>query len=394
MAALEYWLWLSTAPVSPRARYALAEHFGDAESAYLSPDGAFRNLKGLSPREAELLERRDLSGVKEVLNLCREREIRILTLADSDYPARLRNIPAPPVALYVRGKLPPVDECAPIAVIGTRRSTPYGLKMARELSWQIACCGGSLISLLSSPIDSASAKAALQAGASVLGVLPCPTDEEENDLIRAVCQSGAVLSEYAPGTPVQRQFFRERNRIAAGLSVGVLVVEAPEKSGTRLFAMEAAEQGKELFAVPGNADAGSSAGSLELLKEGAKLVTCGWDVMSEFEALYPGLIHRAQKPPAPEIQGLDGEREEPKPKPVPAPPRPDPKELERQLKGLSEPQLKIVTALGGETLHVDEIIERSQLSTAIVLSQLTVLEIKGYVRRLPGRRYILNIRKL
>ncbi len=394
MAALEYWLWLSALELSPRARWAVAEHFGSAEAAFLSPDGAFRELPGLGPQEASLLERRDLGCVSEIQAACSRQGIRPICLDDPEYPARLRNIPAQPPVLYVRGTLSGVDENAPVAVIGTRRSTPYGLKMARDLSWQIAACGGWLVSLMGSEIDAAAAKAALQAGGTVLGVLGTAHEQSRGRLDDAVCQAGALISEYPPGTVQQKHFFRERNRLAAGLSVGVLVVEAPERSGTRLFAAEAAEQGKEIFAVPGNADAGSSAGTLALLKEGAKLVTCGWDVMCEFEALYPDRVHPSDKPVAPEPEETPL-MEEARPLERSAAPdrRPGPEELRKQLEGLSPEQLSIVTALGGEALHIDDIIEQTGLGTATVLAQMTLMEIRGYVRRLPGRRYELNVRR-
>ena len=393
MAALEYWLWLSAAELSPRSRWAVIEHFGDAEAAFLSPDGALAALPVLGRQEAEKLEKRDLTRARQVLAACARQELRPVSYADPEYPARLRNIPAPPAVLYVKGHLPAIDENAPIAVIGTRKATPYGLKMARELSWQIASCGGIVISLPGSAIDTASVKAALQAGGTVVGVLGTAHEQERSERFDAICQAGALVSEYAPGTIGQKHFFRERNRIAAGLSVGVVVVEAPEKSGTRLFADEAAEQGKEIFAVPGNADAGSSAGTLELLKEGARLATCGWDVMSEFAPLYPERIRLSQKPTAPEIEETPREPAKPLPPRAEKQPPPKPENLRKQLEGLNPEQLSIVTALSGETLHIDDLIEKTGLSTATVLAQMTMLEIRGYVRREPGRRYSLNLRR-
>ena len=268
---MEYWLWLSSCAVSPRAKAALLDRFGDAEGAFLAPAGAFSRLEGVSGQEAETLEKRDLRGAGEIAEACRRQGLRILTLQDAAYPVRLRNIFAPPVVLYVRGELPPLDLSVAIAVVGTRRASSYGLKMARDLAFQMAASG----------IDAEAAQGALLAGGRVIGVLGTPHEEARGELARSVAARGALLSEYPPGTARMRSFFRDRNRITAGLSVGVLAVEAPEKSGTRLFVEEALGQGREVFAVPGNADAESSAGTLAMLKEGAKLATCGWDVLGE-----------------------------------------------------------------------------------------------------------------
>ena len=300
MAALEYWLWLSASEVSARAKAALREHFGDAQAAFFSPPGAFTGLDGVSLREAETLEKRDLSRVREIALACEQQELRILTFQDAAYPARLRNIFAPPVVLYVKGELPPLDSCVSIAVVGTRRATVYGLRMARDLSFQMASAGAVILSGLTMGIDAEAAIGALRAGGKCIGVLGTPHEAEHGALAVSVAARGALISEYAPGTRRQRSNFRERNRITAGLSLGVLAVEAPEKSGTRLFVEEAASQGKEIFAVPGNADAESSAGTLAMIKEGAKLATCGWDVLGEFAAIYPGALRQTGAVHAPE----------------------------------------------------------------------------------------------
>ena len=399
MAALEYWLWLSTAPVSAKARGALLHQYGDAERAYFAPLGDYKGIQGVTVGEAAVLDKRDMSGVSRILASCEEQNIRIVSFQDAAYPKRLRSVYDPPVVLYVKGNLPLVDECAPIAVIGTRRASVYGRRMGRELAYQIARCGGPVISLLTSGVDEEAARGALMAGGCCLGVLGTPHEQEHGPLAKEVAVRGALISEYAPGTRPLRSFFRERNRIAAGLSVGVVVVEAPEQSGTRLFANEANEQGKEIFAVPGNADAINSVGTLELLKEGAKLVTCGWDVMSEFEALYPGqIVYRegsvfdripqaipeaTQEPAAPEAEKKAVDKETDK----------GYIDLSKQLASLTEEQLKIVTAIDKQSSHIDDIIEATGLPAATVLAQLTILEIQGYVRREAGRRIALNTAK-
>ena len=211
--------------------------------------------------------------------------------------------------------------------------------------------------------------------------------------MREVAKCGAVISEYPPAREQFRHFFRERNRVAAGLSDGVVVVEAPEKSGTRLFVTEAAEQGKDVFAVPGNADAENAAGTLNLLKEGAKLVTCGADVLEEYLLRFPELNTDAA-PVGPAAQPVIKEQSEDVPDALPAP-RLEVKKgepgLREQLRNLSEDQLALIAAISPPSAHVDDIAARSGLPVARVLAQLTVLEIKGYVRREPGRHFSLNI---
>ena len=398
MADLEYWLWLSTAGLTLSAQAQLLDRFGDAEEIFHATREAFDGLS-LGQRDKALLEDRALDRAYQVLGACREQDLRIITYRDSAYPSRLRQISAPPVVLYVKGKLPSLDSEPAIAVIGTRRASPYGLKMARTLSYQIASGGGLIISGLTQGIDAMAARGALQADGTVLAVLGTEIDRERSALAKDVVAAGGVLiSEYAPGTVSQRHHFRERNRIAAGLSVGVVVVEAPAKSGALLFAEEALEQGKEIFAVPGNADADNSAGTLSLIRDGAGLATCGWDVLSEFEALYPGRMKRVSpqlRPP--ELQPVEPESRTPAEKPQP-PRSPEPREemprnLRDQLATLSEDQLKIITAIEKDATHIDDIIEATGLSTATVLAQLTVLQVKGWIRREPGMRIVLNIRK-
>ena len=403
MPAQKYWLWLSSAEVSTRAKAMLVKHYGSAEAAFYAPEGEFKTVKGLTAPEAAILERRDTRRASQIAEACDRQNIRIVTMQDAAYPKRLRNIFDPPPVLYVQGRLPDIDENPLVSVIGTRKPSAYGLRMCRDLSYQISCCGGVVVSLLTQGLDREAAKGALLAGGKCVGVLGTPHELERSELSRELAANGALISEYAPGTEKQNRFFRERNRVAAGISVGVVVVEAPEKSGTRLFVMEAIDQGKEVFAVPGNADAANSAGTLAFLKDGAKLVTSGAEVMSEFEGLYPEKIHLTDKLPFDE--GFKAPR-----RAQPAAPAAEKKhpaeqksvdkentkgyiDWKEQLAALTETQLKIVTAIDKDASYIDDIIEATGLSTAVVLAQLTVLEIKGYVRREAGRRFALNIAK-
>lgn len=399
MSALSYWIWLSNAELSVRTKAALMEHYGDAETAFFAPAGEFAHIEGVSRADAAILERRDMSDTARIIEECQAQGLSVISYQDSAYPSRLRNIYAPPPVLYIKGRLPAVDDNAVIAVVGTRKATPYGLKMARTIAGEIVRCGGIVISGLTHGIDAAAAEGALNAGGICVGVLGTAHQDDAGVLYAGVAERGAVISEYAPGSPAQRSFFRDRNRITAGLSVGAVAVEAPEKSGTRLFVAEAAAQGKEIFAVPGNADAKMSAGTIDMLKDGAKPVTCGWDVVSEFEYLFPGKLRKAPASRG-EMRRIEAESVENAPVLQKETKKVIDKEngrryidLKDQLRDLSETQLKIITAVDNGGTHIDDIIETTGLGTATVLAQLTVLEIKGYIRREAGRRIALNTAK-
>ena len=390
MSVLKYWLWLSDAPVSTRAKASLIRRYGDAETAYFAPAGEFASIEHVTPAEADILEGRDLSRTDAISRACLEQNISIVTLQDAAYPKRLKSIYDPPVVLYVKGKLPVVDDNALVAVIGTRKASSYGLKMAQRLAFEVSKCGGIVVSGLTAGIDAQAAKGAMLAGAACVAVLGSSHEQSNSRITQDVELSGAVISEYAPGTIGRKSFFRDRNRIGAGLSVATVVVEAPAKSGALLFVQEAAEQGREVFAVPGNADSLNSAGTIALLKSGAKPVTDGWDVLCEFVSRFPDKLHPAEKEELPEPVS------EEKPQSARAAKLSTaqrPAELKAQLDKLNEPQLKIITAIDSDTNHIDDIMEATGLSSSQVLTQLTLLEIKGYVRRLPGNRVALNIAK-
>ena len=394
MSALKYWLWLSAANVSIKTRWNVIKHFGDAESAFMAPDGELEKL-GLGDRELKELEKRELKRAGEIESACRSKGIDMICFNDPLYPKRLKNIACPPVLLYVRGRLPDIDSNVPIAIIGTRKASVYGLNMAKRMAYEVCDCGCQLISLVNGPIDEAALKGAMLCEGSCVGVLATGLDESSRRL-DDLAAKGAVISEIAPGTESMKHHFKERNRIAAGLSVGVLVIEAPEKSGTRYFCEEAAEQGKEVFALPGNADSENSMGTLALIKEGAKLVTRGCEVAEEFIALYPDkLTVKTEHNMPQEIK----EREDLPQRAAAAPVSVDKPlgkayiDLKEQLSQLSEEQLKIISSIEAPSSHIDDIIEKSGLPTAKVLGQLTMLELKGFVRREPGRRFSVKTSK-
>ena len=399
MSAIKYWLWLSTsARVSPRARTVLLDYYGSPEAMFSAPQGEITRLLGNRADGADALEKRDLDEAMRIIDICGSQGIKLLTIQDADYPERLKNIYAPPSILYVKGKLPTIDEEAAIAVIGTRKASPYGIKMGRKLGFEIASCGGVVVSGLTAGVDAAAAEGALLADGRCIGVLGVPHEQCRGRLYDELAVRGALVSEYPPGTEPYRSFFRARNRIAAGLSVGVTVVEAPMQSGTRLFVDEATEQGKEIFAVPGNADNINCAGSNAMLKDGAKAVTNGWDVLSEFELRFPDKLRKvdAQMPSGWHKTEKSEDKKSPTiqkrtKKVIDKPESTEYIDLKKQLENLSQSQISIISVINSSSMHVDDIIESTGFSPARVLADLTILQLKGYVSQESGKRFTLNI---
>lgn len=423
MAELKYWVWLSTlTDLKPITRFRLLEDFQDPEGAYFADEKRLLKTAWLTDAERRLLSDKSLTRAEEILSKCREDSVSILTINDAAYPERLRNIYDPPVLLYIKGRLPAVDSEAAIALVGTRRATPYGFKLGRQLGFEISRCGGLVVTGLAAGVDSAAADGALRAGGGCIGVLGCAIDTvyptNNVALYADVAEAGALVSEYPPGTLTQSRFFPERNRIMSGLSVGVVVVEAPEKSGALITASLALEQGREVFAVPGAADMPNSGGTNRIIREGAALVTCGWDVMVEFAERFPDKV----SPPERDKVTLPDEESLPKPVETPSggknrardesgeasggfaklrvrndrkgidkPNKRDYIDLKDRLRDLTENQLKIVAVMDESAKHVDDIIEAAGLPAPTVLSELTVLQIKGIVSQGKGKRFTLNI---
>lgn len=408
MSALKYWIWLSSVDISVNAKAAVLNHFGDAHRAFAAPPGGFSAVENLSARDRELLEKRDISHVNEILEKCEMQHLQILTYQDAVYPKRLKHIYAPPCVLYVRGKLPNTDENAVIAVVGTRNASPYGIKMSRNISRELAACGAIVTNGLTRGVESAGAEGALLGGGTVIGVLGTSHEQDRGYFSADVAARGALISEYPPTAEMRKTHFRERNRITAGISVAVMAIEAPEGSNTRLFVHEAAEQGKEIFALPGNADALNSFETNRMIKEGAAAVTSGWEILEEFQKFFPDKLRKYEaNNAASEARILRyttpredySEKKKPEAEAKPAKKEVDKTkgreyiDLREQLKELSEDQIKIISAVEKSATHIDDIIENTGLSASKVLGQLTILEIKGYVRRESGKRFALNITK-
>ena len=236
MAALKYWVWLTALPgLSNRSRLLLLERYGSPEDVYYADTEELALTEGLTPGQAQLLSDKSLTRADRILADCARGDIFLLTMQDAAYPARLRDIFDPPVLLYGKGSLPLFDEEAAIAVVGTRSCTPYGLRCAHRMGYELARQGAVVVSGMAKGIDGAAMRGALQAGGFTAAVLGGGVDvvypAENRRLYEDIAATGVLLSEYPPGTEPLPGHFPVRNRIISGLSLASLVVEAPVRSG-------------------------------------------------------------------------------------------------------------------------------------------------------------------
>lgn len=408
---LIHWIWLATRPeLHERQKLALLDAFGDPEEVFYGEKASYAKVEGMTQTGAEALADKDLTEAREILDTCVDKGIQICTFHDGAYPVRLKNIADPPVILYYKGNLTGLDSSPVIGVVGTRKASAYGLTTAKRMGYQIARCGGILVSGLAEGNDGSAMTGALMAGGTVIGVLGCGVDVVYPAMHRSLYvdteRNGCLISEFPPKTPPYKWNFPKRNRIISGLSNGVLVVEAPHGSGSLITARRAADQGRDVFVVPGNIDVPTFQGSNALLRDGAIAVSSGWDVVSEYEALYPGKIHKdtdvisfqnngerkmakvAQTPVQPSKRSLFDRKKEKKP--IDNKEKKSYSDQQDVLQSLSEEEQKLLAPLGkGETL-VDDLIAASGMSAGKVLSMLTMLQIRGVVEMLPGKRVSLK----
>lgn len=442
MASVKYWIWLSQlGKLKTKTKNLLIEHFSDPLSIYYANESEYSFIPNITKQELEALRDKNLEPAERILADCDAKGISIMTIGDAQYPARLKNTYDPPVVLYVKGKLPWMDEEAAIAIVGTRRASPYGIKTGIRFGYELTKCGGLVVSGLAAGIDTAGAEGALRAGGGCVGVLGCAIDSVypvgNARLYKDVASVGALISEYPPGAETKASNFPQRNRIMSGISAGVLIIEAPKKSGALITAARASEQGRDVFVVPGNIDTPNFVGSNSLIKDGAKAVMNGEDILVEYESIYPAKIRKlfggavipqeeipagpvrerqAPKPAAsgkkPEQKPVGQSEEKPAKNSADRPEtgrgflkfrEPNPNRLAKknkagvpsqalreQLTKLSGEQLAIVTAIGNESRHIDELIETTGLPAPKMLSELTQLQIRGIVEQQAGKRFSIK----
>lgn len=396
---LLHWIWLSERPgLNQRAKLALIERFHDPEDIYDLTDHS--GCDGLSAEALESLRDKDLSEAEKILEQCAKKKIHIVTWNDWNYPALLRAIADPPVLLYYKGKLPDWENRALIGVVGTRKASAYGLHSAKHIAGQLARCGGAVVTGMALGVDAMAAAGALDYGGTVVGVLGCGVDRiypaSNRELFYRLCNNGGcLLSEYAPGTPPNHWHFPQRNRIISGIAAGVLVVEAPEKSGALITARCALEQGRDVFAVPGNLGVAGCAGSNSLLRDGAAFVTCGWDILSTYAERYRDTVHPDNQLQPVAVAHFDAPQVAQEAKVFSTPlPDSDKKSVDKpavspysgeSTQPLPSEEQAVLSLLTSEQQLIDDVIAGTGLPSGKALAALTMLELKGMAKTLPGR---------
>lgn len=401
---LKHWIWLTTRPgIGVHGRAALLRLFGTAERIFEMKERDYLAAEGFECRWLESLLDKSLNEAEKILIECDDKSIRLVTYADGAYPSRLRNISDPPALLYYCGTLPDFDNEAVIGVIGSRRCSAYGLLHAKQFSKLIASSGGLVVSGGARGIDSMALRGALDSEMPVACVLGCGADvvypPENRELFRQIAAHGCLLSEYRPGTRPERGNIPVRNRIISGLALGVLVVEAPERSGALITANLALEQGRDVFAIPGNIGVKSCEGSNRLIRDGAIVVENGWEILREYEHLFPGKLSDGRSREAME-RGFMARFGRPAPvytpvvleepvdkKVIDNPENRNYSDVKEKVPVLAGDEAAVFAVLSEQPELADELVVRSGLPAQRVAAALTMLQIKGLARKQAGNRY-------
>jgi len=355
-----------TPGIGPRLRKALLARFSSAQVILDAPASDLQSVPGIGPKlsRAIVVARREIDVAAELRD-CGEHGVSVLVESQADYPQALSPIPDPPGVLFVRGEIRPADRIS-VAIVGTRHATQYGLGVAESLAASLARAGFTIVSGLARGIDAAAHRGALKAGGRTLAVLGSGVlnvyPPEHESLAAEIAGRGAVVSENPPHSPPLAGAFPQRNRIITGLSLGVIVVEASERSGALISARHAAEQGREVFAVPGRVDSRTSRGCHRLLRDGAKLVETVDDVLEELGPLAMPTPVASREPPIRH-----------------------PAELQ-----LNEPEKAVLSAIDDEPITLDDVAVHCGLPVQNVLSTISVLEMRRLIRRVGGNRVMRN----
>jgi DNA processing protein len=358
MESLTYWLALKTVPgVGNRLFLQLLKYFGEPERVFKASREALLKVEGVNRRLASMIaDYRVPKAVHEDLAFVRKNHFTITTFSDLNYPALLRQIHDPPPVLYVYGRLRP--DSLNMAIVGSRNATPYGRTVTERLSGDLVRCGFTIVSGMARGIDSAAHMGALAAKGETIAVLGCGLGTvypaENKSLLHKIAESGAVISEFPFLTPPEAHNFPVRNRIISGLALGTIIVEATHKSGSLITARLAAEQGREVFAVPGSVTSFKSMGTHRLIKEGAKLVEHVNDVIEELNISQQGATMEPKAPPA-----------------IP----------------LTQGEEIILSELSPYPIHIDKLARQVSLSAGEVSGLLLQLELKGLVTQSPGKLF-------
>ncbi|MEN6642096.1 MAG: DNA-processing protein DprA [Armatimonadia bacterium] len=358
MDLTDAWLTLNASGLSPLRQRKLLGAFGDAPEIISATDAELTQVDGITAVHVQMLRRAerelDLPDLRQRLVYY---EVTLLPLTSPDYPKHLRDMTDPPPLLFVQGDITRRDELA-VALVGTRKCSPYGAMVARRLAADLARRGFTIVSGMALGVDAEAHQGALEGNGRTIAVMASGSDitypSSHRELRKQIARSGAVVTEYAFGTEPLRERFPDRNRLIAGFSLGTLVIEAPSKSGALITAGLAAEYGRQVLAVPGSIDSPMSHGCHELIKDGAQLVEVVEDVIAGL-----GIMPEAA-----------------------------PVERPRADVQVSGEEQAVIEALSFQPRHVDEVVTESGLPISKINSALMLLEMKGLVRRFPGNTYV------
>ena len=374
----------------------LRDVFGTAERALRATADELRKIDGLSPAMCDLLIQKPvLYPIERELELINKYGCQVLTLYDDAYPQHLKVIDVPPLVLYIKGELTPEDSLS-ISLVGSRNAKDYGRKVSYQLSYQLAQRGLTVVSGLARGIDTSAHRGALEAGGRTLAVmgngLGVIYPASNRDFVKKIEASGALISEFPIGVKPKPGNFPRRNRIISGLTLGTVVVEASNRSGALITARLAAEQGREVFAVPGEIFSELSAGTHKLINDGAKLINNVDDLLNELPQHAVNQIQPAASTSSVDIetgssQAASVESRVPKlttmpppseaQQPAPIAPPPD----------LTADERTVFDAIGVPSSHIDTIVRTTQLPISQVSSVLLMLELKGIIQQLPGKQF-------
>lgn len=389
MSETIYWIWIQQAlKYAGRKAKMISEVYDDIEKFYIGGEREWRLSGIFNSREIEILTNTPLEKAREILLKCHELQCDAIGLDDHRFPYLLKQIDNPPAAIYVKGDIECLNSVLSIAVVGTRKASDYGAAMAEEISSELSKSGAVIVSGGAMGIDSISHESALRAGGKTVCVLGCginyPYLSGKEYLKRKIANSGAIISEYPPDTPAYRANFPIRNRIISGLSLGTIVVEAGEKSGSLITANLANEQNRDVYIVPPLAENLFASGSTLLIRDGAQVISSAREVLDEYKfrkSPKNSFAFRSQKVSKKSFEFKNPEQ-------IPALKiYSEPKAAAKDLAKLSKSQKEIYDLISGEKIHIDKLAEKSGEPVYKLLSILTELELFGLIKSLPGKYY-------
>ncbi len=414
-----YWIWAATKfGVASKEFAKIADKFASPYDIYRLTEEELEQIPGLGKNVRDKLCDKSIESAYSIIKTCRKYKIDIIGYGDARYPARLRTIENPPVVIYCLGKIPDMNSRLCIGAVGTRKMSEYGKQTAYKICYELAAANAIVVSGMALGIDSVCACGALEAGGCTVAVLGCGVlvtyPKEHEKLKRIIAKRGAVISEYPPFASPDAANFPKRNRIISGLCQGVLVVEGAKGSGALITASKAISQGRELFAVPGNVGQSNSDGPNELIQNGANVALCAKDILDNFGFLYGDVINYGRLNAAAKRSGIDDgilkkygvssvyykgrftqstaqgtvpsadiklrlPKSEPISEPIPQEPS-----FNAAYEALDEVGKKIYDILPTDKAFAPDALAADGMSISDIIGTLTILEINGLVKSLPG----------